>query len=100
MAKKKKPTYTLTMGNHPAQARHPLSGEPMFDSDGEPVPLFPNERSVRLDGHVIAYVSEAGNIGYRIPSSRLGEAITSEIVELVAKEFKPVKKIASPPEVD
>ena len=34
----------IEIRNHPAQARHPVTTAPLFDDDGMPVPLFPEER--------------------------------------------------------
>jgi len=90
--------YTLTIENHPAQARHPITGKPLFRA-GVPVPLFPDERSVRLDGVVIAYVSDKKNVLFIVPESRLGP-IAAEAVALVERELGPVKKTTSVTEVE
>lgn len=75
-------SYQLTIENHPSQAAHPFTGEPLFDDDGKPVPLFPDQRSIRLDGRVIAYVAN-GNAMFIVPRESLG-VIADEAVELAA----------------
>ena len=88
--------YELKITNHPAQARHPFTNEPLFDNDNNPVPLFPNERSVRLDGRIIAYVTEERNVLFIVPLERLG-VIADEAKALVEKELGPVAKTAAVP---
>ena len=87
MAKKKKAktSYTLEIGDHPAQMRSPVTKEPMF-KDGKPVPLFPNQKSVKLDGRIIAYVNEKHKVLFIVPESKLGP-IAAEAIELVKKEL-------------
>lgn len=84
MAKKQQaPDYNLEIGEHPAQLR--VDGQPMF-KDGKPVPLFPNQKSVRLNGQVIAYVNEKHKVLFIVPESKLG-VIAQEAIELVKKEL-------------
>ena len=90
--------FNLTLGNHPSQAIHPATGKPWFDAENKPVPKFPDQRSIRLDGYVIAYVSELGNIAFIAPYSRLPKGVREEAKELVEREFMAVSKIAAPPE--
>lgn len=52
--------YTFSIGNHPAQERLPFSNKPKFDDDGNPVPLFPDQKCLRLDGQLIAYITKGG----------------------------------------
>ena len=92
----------LTLGNHPAQARHPVTSKPLFDRSGEPVPhkLVENQRSIRLDGFVIAYVIPTKNdtcrIHYLARYQALPEACLSEVRELVEREFMPVEGESKP----
>lgn len=91
----------LTIGNHPAQARHPKTKKPLFDSNGQPIPhpLVENQRSLRLDGFVIAYVIPNGDkcrICYLARYQKLPKAISDEAIELVEKEFMPVESVNSP----
>lgn len=93
--------YELKIANHPAQARNPLTNVPLVDENGEPVPLFPKQRSVKFDGVVVAYVSEECNV--QIIRHGLGQVIEDEIFALVEKELGPVAKshvIAKPVEVE
>lgn len=89
--------YQLEITNHPAQARHPFSKLPLVDNDGVPVPLFPDQRSIKLDGRIIAYVSEKRNISFLIPLGRLG-VIAKEAEELVANQMGPVPNVNAVPE--
>lgn len=51
--------------NHPAQARNPVTDEPLVDAAGKPVPLFPDQRSIYVDGHMVAYAQpKTGNIQF------------------------------------
>ena len=93
-------SYELTIGNHPAQQRHPLTREPLFDEDGNPVPLFPDQRSVKLDGTVIAYVGknrqgDKWNVCFLHPHKALG-VIAQEACDLVNSELGPVAGSAAP----
>ena len=85
-------TYKLTLENHPAQAVHPFNRQRLFDADGKPVPLFPKQRSVKLDGRVIALVNESGHISFIVPLSKLG-VIADEAKLLVGNEFGAVGKV-------
>ena len=87
-------SYSLTIENHPAQARHPFTSEPLVDNDGLPVPLFPDQRSIKLDGRLIAYVSNERKIMFLVPLGKLG-VIAKEAEELVNKEMGAVQKVTS-----
>ena len=47
----------ITFRNHPAQARNSITGEPLEDIYGEPVPLFPDQRAIYVDGVMCGYCS-------------------------------------------
>jgi len=47
----------ITFRNHPAQARHPDTREPLVDAAGDPVPMFPELRAIYLDGVMCGYCS-------------------------------------------
>mgnify|MGYP003649087883 CR=1 FL=1 len=36
----------VELTQHPAQARHPVTNEPLFDDHGAPVPLLPTQRAM------------------------------------------------------
>ena len=78
--------YKLEIDSHPAQALHPFTKKPLFDDDGKPIPLFPDEKSIRLDGRIIAYVTKDRAIMWLYRRDKLG-AIADAAVELVEKEF-------------
>jgi hypothetical protein len=90
--------YELTLVNHPSQARHPFTKKPLFDNDDNPVPLFPGQRCVKLDGRSVAYVSEAGNIGFITAS--LPQAIVDDIAAFVKREFIEPKNIVIPQPIE
>jgi len=49
----------LEIRPHPAQARAPGTRKPLFYSDGTPVPLFPDQRSIWLGGALVGYTGTA-----------------------------------------
>ena len=89
MAKRKKATYELTIGEHPCQAKDPFTKEPLFDKDGKPVPGAPDWKTIRYNGRVIAYVTPSKVVSFIIPASQLGP-IKAEAVKLAEKELKTV----------
>ena len=88
--------YKLTIGPHPAQARHPITNEPL-EKDGQPVPLFADQFSIRLDGKIIAYVLPGNRVAFLIAESKLGSVIVNDSLALVEKEFGSVAAHVSPP---
>lgn len=44
---------------HPAQARHPITNEPLFHDDGSPVPLIEDQLSIWVDGRMVGYTNQA-----------------------------------------
>lgn len=96
-------SFNLRLANHPAQARNPVTNAPLFDADGVPVPLFPDQRSVYLDGFLVAYVNASGNISFIMPESKLTAPIVQAIRDLVSSEFTPagtVNHVPDLPEVE
>jgi hypothetical protein len=89
----------VELTQHPAQARHPVTNEPLFDDHGAPVPLLPNMRAVRLDGFVIAYASKHG-ICFTIGHSKLPQTVKDSAVGLVESEFGTNPKVATVPEFE
>lgn len=85
--------YEITLGNHPSQARHPFTNEPLFDNDGVAVPLFPDQRSVMLDGRVIAYVSESRNVQFIYPVETLTQTVVDDARAHVEMVFGDVGKV-------
>jgi len=74
----------------------------MFDDAGEPIPhpLVENQRSLRLDGYVIAYCipteDDQCRIAYLSRYQALPKAIYDQAIELVTKEFLPVAGVDTP----
>lgn len=83
--------YKLEICNHPAQARHPLNKKPLFKDD-KPVPLFPKERCIKLDGTIIAYVNEHRKVMFLFPPSKLG-TIQDEAIKLVRDQLGDPEKV-------
>jgi len=92
-------SFNLSIGNHPSQARHPITGKPWFDEQGVYIPLFPDQRSIKLDGFVIAYVSAEGNIAFLAPFENLPPGLKSQALEMVAAEFIEPKNVVAPPKM-
>lgn len=85
----------IKVKNHPAQARDE-NRRPLFDDDGNPVPLFPDSASVYVDGKLVAYVSASNAVTFI--KHGLG-IIKDEILDAVAKRNGPVTssfEIAAP----
>ncbi len=89
----------VELTQHPAQARHPVTNEPLFDDYGAPVPLFPNMRAIRLDGFVIAYASKYG-ICFIINKSKLPETVKDSAASLFRSEFGFDPDITTVPEFE
>lgn len=84
--------HELTLGEHPSRSKHKLTGEM--------IPTFPDQRSVRLNGKVIGYVGENGNIGFIFPEKVITKAIIEEAKELVEREFTPVGNVFAVKSID
>lgn len=69
----------IEIRNHPAQSRNPITDAPLFDAAGQPVPLFPDQRSIYVDAHMVALVQPAsGNIQF---TRHLDDSVRPLIVE-------------------
>lgn len=92
--------------NHPAQARHFKTGEPLWDDLGNPVPLFPEQRALYFDGFLIAYIVPDGDgckTLFIVPEERLTKAVVDAAIEYVNAEWLTVGVvhcIAEPVEVE
>jgi hypothetical protein len=86
--------YKLTIENHPAQAR--FAGKPLFDDEGRPIPLFPDQRSIRMDGQVVAYVSKDS---VNFIHSGLPPAIKAQAIELAKAAFGEIETVATVPDL-
>ena len=89
----------VELTQHPAQARHPVTNEPLFDDHGEPVPLLPNMRAIRLDGFVIGYASKNA-ICFTIGKSKLPQTVRDSVTSLAEAEFGTNPKVATVPEFE
>jgi hypothetical protein len=76
----------IELKQHPAQARHPVTNDPLWDDDGNPRPLLPSQRSVVWDGAIIGYASKNG-IAFTLESSKVPDWVRDEAKALVEKEF-------------
>lgn len=77
--------YTISIANHPAQKRHPFTGQLMV-KDGVPVPMITDQKAIKLDKIIIGYVMlKTGKVCFIQPKERLGEEIVSEAEQLAAQ---------------
>jgi hypothetical protein len=88
--------YQFSIGPHPSQARHPFTNEPLVDDDGTPVSLFPDQRTLRLDNRIIAYLSNGG-ISFIVPCAMLGDVVYQDALEYAKQETGDFKNVTSVP---
>jgi hypothetical protein len=70
--------YKLTIENHPAQKRDPYTNEPL-SKNGVPVPLWPDEHCIKLNGkQIIAFLNAEHRITFIISEQELGAALVNE----------------------
>lgn len=99
-------TMNFELRNHPAQARHFATKQPLFDGDGKPVPLFPDQRALFFDGWQVAYAiptadGKSCKVCYTLPEETLTAAVIEAGKKFVHENFLPVvgmHVIAPPPE--
>ena len=89
----------VELTQHPGQARHPVTNEPLIDDHGAPVPLLPTQRAIRLDGFVIGYASKHG-ICFTIGESKLPQTVKDSAISLVESEFGTKPKVVTVPEFE
>ena len=82
--------------NHPAQARHPITKEPLV-KDGAPVPLFPDMRGIYLDGVLIGYCGDKADKPVSLIVSG-SEALLADVKQFVTKSIGAPKSVSAPPE--
>lgn len=51
----------ITFRGHPAQARHPVTQELLWNKDGTHVPLVLDQKAVYLDGIMVGYCKSDGS---------------------------------------
>lgn len=90
--------YKLTIGPHPAQATDPFTHKPLFDDDGVPVPLITDQKTVRLDGRVIAYIS-SGGVSFIVAKNKLG-AVYDEALALAETVAGKPGNVSAVPDMD
>lgn len=84
--------------NHPSQARHPITKAPLTDESGKPVPLFPEMRSIYLDGKLIGYCQSRP--GYPVSLIvNVSDGVRNSIFEFVESRIGRVESVNMPPEV-
>ena len=89
----------VELTQHPGQARHPVTNEPLIDDHGAPVPLLPTQRAIRLDGFVIGYASKHG-ICFTIGESKLPQTVKDSAISLVESEFGTKPNVVTVPEFE
>ena len=70
----------ITVEDHPTPKLHPLTGEILMDG-GKQVPAFPDQKCVKLDGAIIAYVLPNETVSFIVPKSKLGTTIIDKVME-------------------
>lgn len=77
----------LELRAHPAQAR--LAGVPLTDSEGKPVPMFPDQRSVWLNGKMVGYcgTAQGAPISLIYDQRKIPVVVREAIREFVAAEL-------------
>lgn len=83
---------------HPAQARNPKTDEPLFNDDGSAVSLFPELRSIYLDGALVGYTGSPPKRGICLTVSGMVEEALEKIKAAVCEEFEldEIEKVAAP----
>lgn len=85
---------------HPAQARHPVTNEPLWNDDGTKVPLVLDQKSIWLDGAMIGYCGLTVDkpISFIVPKSKLPPSVREIVIEKVANllggDWHDAKKIS------
>ncbi len=85
----------IELRNHPAQARHPITQEPLLYDDGKPVPLITDQRSIYLDGYMVGYCHASGSWIAFIRD--LPEAVQDEIRKVVTDTLGAVQRVNTVP---
>lgn len=85
---------------HPAQARHPITQEPLFYEDtGHPVPLFKDQKAIYLDGKMVGYCGAEPGKPLTM-TQRLPPAVLDEVSKFVTEKVGAPKSVRSPPRQD
>ena len=87
------------IANHPAQALHPFTKEPLVDDAGKPVPLIIDQRALLLDGKLIAYLLPKRKVSFIVPIERLGQAVADKAVEFANRFYDRNPSIFFPKEI-
>lgn len=87
-------SFDFKLDNHPAVRRHPINKkEVLLNVQGNPTPLLPDHRCIRLAGTMIGYVFPNGKLTFLVPEETLGKDLIKAAVEFVKVEFKPVTQV-------
>lgn len=91
----------IELRNHPAQARHPVTGDPLFHDEAktQPVRLILDQKSIYLDGIHIGYCGTAADRPVSF-TRRLPDAVTAEVVQLVTETYGAPRIVSQPPRQD
>lgn len=85
---------TIELKNHPAQAQ--FKGKPLVDENGDPVPLFPNEHGVYVDGQCLAYCDKQPGGGIRF-TEHVPAPVAEAVEEYVRQHVGEVAAVGIPP---
>mgnify|MGYP000893513108 CR=1 FL=1 len=88
----------IELRNHPAQARHPYTDEPLWYDEArtKPVPLITDQRAVFLDGVLVGYCGIAAGQPLTM-TALLPTAVQEEVRRFVTSEVGAPRSMASPP---
>lgn len=97
----------VELRNHPAQARHPVTREPLFDDAGKPVPHITDQKAVYLDGVMIGYALLAckpPKLSLTVPPRtmppHIRDMVAKEVERLLEQELAAVKQVPDRPVED
>ncbi len=85
----------MELRNHPAQAQ--FKGKPLVDENGDPVPLFPDQRSVYVDGQCLAYCDSKPGGGIRF-TEHVDPPVADAVEQYVRQHIGEVAAVGIPPE--
>lgn len=85
---------------HPSQARNPVTDEPLFNEDGSAVALFPDLRSIWIDGQMVGFTGDPPARSVLLIARGIPEVVVAKIKSVVCDEFDldEIEKVASPAE--
>lgn len=97
----------VELRNHPSQARHPVTHEPLVDAEGKPVPKIVDQKAVYLDGSMIGYALLACKppklsliVPPRTMPPHIRDMVAAEVEKLLGQGLAAVKQVPDRPVED